>query len=120
MNFEDFPVEAIQSMEAEAGVIGALLLDNGSWDRLGDKLKPEHFADETHRMVFAEVARQLGAGKSCDVVTVAMALGDRCSMEQVHQLAMYVPSSANLRRHADLVIERFKSRQLRAVSTELL
>ncbi|EKD98823.1 MAG: hypothetical protein ACD_23C00249G0002, partial [uncultured bacterium] len=27
MNFEDFPVEAIQSMEAEAGVIGALLLD---------------------------------------------------------------------------------------------
>ena len=75
MNFEDFPVEAIQSMEAEAGVIGALLLDNGSWDRLGDKLKPEHFADETHRMVFAEVARQLGAGKSCDVVTVAR--GDR-------------------------------------------
>ena len=120
MNFEDFPVEAIQSMEAEAGVIGALLLDNGSWDRLGDKLKPEHFADETHRMVFAEVARQLGAGKSCDVVTAAMALGGRCSMEQVHQLAMYVPSSANLRRHADLVIERFKSRQLRAVSTELL
>ena len=57
MNFEDFPVEAIQSMEAEACVIGALLLDNGSWDRLGDKLKPEHFSDETHRMVFAEVAR---------------------------------------------------------------
>lgn len=120
MNFEDFPVDAIQSLEAEASVIGALLLDNASWDRLGDQLKTEHFTDETHRMVFAEIARQLGAGKSCDVVTVAMALGDRCSMGQIHQLAVYVPSSANLRRHAELVIERHKSRQLRAVSTELL
>lgn len=120
MNYEDFPVEAIQSLEAEASVIGALLLDNGSWDRLGDKLKPEHFADEKHRMVFAEVARQLGAGKPCDVVTVAMALGERSNMAEIHELAQFVPSAANLRRHAELVIERFKSRQLRAVSTELL
>ena len=120
MNYEDFPVEAIQSLEAEASVIGALLLDNGSWDRLGDKLKPEHFADENHRMVFAEVARQLGAGKPCDVVTVAMALGERSNMAEIHELAQFVPSAANLRRHAELVIERFKSRQLRAVSTELL
>lgn len=120
MNRDEYAEALMHALEAEACVIGALLLDNGSWDRLGDKLRPEHFHDDKHRMVFAEIARQLGAGKPCDVVTVATALGDRITLQDVHELAQYVPSAANLRRHAELVIERFKSRQLQAVSAQLM
>lgn len=120
MNRETYAMNAIHAVEAENSVIGALLLENGSWDRLGDKLKPEHFYNEQNRLVFAEVAKQLSAGKSCDIITVATALGDSVSLEDLDILAQYVPSAANLRRYADLVVERFKSRQLMAVSGELM
>jgi len=110
----------MHAIEAEASILGCLLLDNGSWDRIGDKLKPEHFFNESHRVVFGELSRQLAAGKNADVVTVSTALGDRVSFVDLHELAQYVPSSANLRRYVDMVIERYKSRQLMAVSGELM
>jgi replicative DNA helicase len=96
------------------------LLDNASWDRLGDKLKPEHFYDETNRLIFTEISRQLSAAKNCDVITVATALGVHTSLADLTVLAQYVPSAANLRRYSDLVVERYKSRQLMAVSGELM
>lgn len=119
MNNDPQAIDAIAAVDAENSLIGALLLDNGAWDRIGDRVKPENFYGETNRMIFAELAKQLGAGKQCDVVTVATALGDRSSLAEVHALAQYVPSSASVRRYADLVLERFKSRQLMAVSAEI-
>jgi replicative DNA helicase len=109
----------LAALEAENGLIGALLLDNSAWDRIGDRVKPEHFYAEQNRTIFAELARQLGAGKPADVITVATALGERSSMTEIHALANYVPSSANVRRYADVVVERFRSRQLMAVSSDL-
>lgn len=117
---ENFAMNAIHALEAENSVIGSLLLDNPSWDRIGDILRPEHFSDEHNRMIFAEIAKQLGTGKVCDVITVYEALGDRTTLGEVQSLASYVPSSANLKRYAEMVIERFKSRQLLAVSGELM
>lgn len=119
MNNDLQALDAIAAVDAENSLIGALLLDNGAWDRIGDRVKPEHFYGDQNRMIFAELSKQLGAGKHADVVTVSTALADRCSMADVHALAQYVPSSANIRRYADLVIERFKSRQLLAVSAEI-
>ena len=119
MNNDIKAIDAIAALEAENSIIGALLLDNGAWDRIGAILKPEHFYGGQARMIFAELSAQIAAGKQCDVVTVAMALGDRSSMAEVHALAQYMPSSANIRRYADLVLERFKSRQLLAVSSEI-
>lgn len=119
MNQDYAAVNAIAALEAENSLIGALLLDNAAWDRIGDMIKPEHFYSEQNRMIFAEVAKQLSAGKSCDVITVAAALGERSSLAEVHALAEYMPSSASIRRYADMVLERAKSRQLMAVSGEL-
>ncbi|MFD2377825.1 DnaB-like helicase N-terminal domain-containing protein [Ottowia pentelensis] len=63
------------ALESESAVVGALLLDNSAFDRISDRLKPEHFFSDDNRVVFAEIARQLGTGKPADVVTVAQALG---------------------------------------------
>ena len=120
MNREDRALHAIHALEAENSVIGCLLLDNASWDRLGDKLKPEHFYDELNRTIFAEVSRQLSSGKNCDVITVSTAMGAQVTLAELNELAQFVPSAANLRRYAEMVVERYKSRQLMAVSGELM
>lgn len=107
------------AVETEQAVLGGLLLDNASWDRIGDLLHAEHFTLEIHRIVFAEVARQIGAGQRADVVTVSAAIGESVSMAEVHALASYVPGNASLHRYAGILIDRQRSRELLAASAEI-
>lgn len=116
---ENIDLDVIASIEAERGVLGALLLDNAAFDRVSDRLKPEHFYTEGNRAIYAEVSRQIAAGKPCDVVTVAAAMGGQTTLAHLNDLAQYVPSASAIKRYADLVIERHKSRALKAVSAEI-
>ena len=123
MNLDDMPaVMRIPpaAVESEQVVIGSLLLDNGAFDRISERLRSDHFFRHENRLIFAEIARQLGAGKHCDVVTVFQSLtGDGVEIGYLNQLAQYVASSANLVRHAEIVIERAKSRDLVRVAAEI-
>ena len=111
--------QAMASIEAEQAILGGLLLDNSGWDRVGDLLRPEHFALDLHRVVFAELARQIGAHQPADVITVSVALGERASMSEVHALAQYVPGNASLHRYAGILIDRHRSREFLAASGEV-
>jgi len=111
--------ELIANMDAENGLIGGLLLDNGAFDHISDRIKAEHFSTSFSREIFAEISKQIGSGERCDVVTVGMALDGKVTMQQLNALAQFVPSAANIRRYADMVIERFKSRALLTVSAEI-
>ena len=116
---DNYTLDVFASLEAESALIGALLLDNSVFDRIGDKLKPEHFSGGGLREIFAEVSRQLASGQPCDILTVFTAMGDRTTLPQLQCLAQYIPSAGNIRRYAEIVIERSKSRALLAVSGEL-
>lgn len=108
------------ALESEQSVVGALLLDNSAFDRISDRLKPEHFFSHDNRLVFAEITRQLAAGKPADVVTVAQALeGTGIDLARLNELAQFVPSTANLARHAGIVIEQSRSRDLMRVADEI-
>lgn len=112
-------MNTLASHEAEAGILGALLLDNNALDRVSDRLKPEHFFSALNREVYAEVCAQIVAGKQADVITVFQAMGQRIDLQSLNDLAQFVPSAANIRRYADTVIERAKSRGLLTVSAEI-
>ena len=113
------PMRALASLEAEASVLSALLLDNTAFDRVSDRLRAEHFTSDTYREIFTEVARQLSGGKSCDVVTVFQAMGGKVELSELNDIAQYVPSTANLNRYADIIVERHQSRRLAAVAVEI-
>jgi replicative DNA helicase len=113
------------SIECEQGILGALLLDNGAWDRLPSNLKPEHFYSHANNTIFIIIGELLAKKSPVDVITVFEALSSARKIDEVggigylNNLAQYVPSAANLRRYADVVIERYKSRQLLTVSAEV-
>ena len=109
----------LASHEAEAGVLGALLLDNHSLDRVVDRLKPEHFFNALNREVYAEICGQIASGKQADVITVFQAMSKRIDLQALNELAQFVPGAANLNRYADTVIERAKSRGLLLVAGEI-
>ena len=109
----------IAAVESEHSLIGALLLDNSVFDRISDRLKPEHFFSLTNRDIFAEITRQLTAGQNCDVVTIGTAMQGKLEMSDLAKLAQYVPSAANIHRYADAIVERHTSRGLLTIGEEI-
>jgi len=57
-------------LEAEQRLLGALLANNRAMDRVADFLRPEHFADPVHRIIFQTIAKRIEAGQLVDVVTL--------------------------------------------------
>ncbi|MFA5900471.1 MAG: DnaB-like helicase C-terminal domain-containing protein [Hyphomicrobium sp.] len=110
--------DSIVSIEAERGIVGAILLDNSVFDSAGEKLKPEYFYSELCKAVYTEIIKQMNTVKQCDVVTVGMALRD-LEMSDISALAQHVPRPYLIRRYCEIVIERSKSRLLAAVSNEI-
>lgn len=93
------------STEAEQAVIGALLLDNRCWNLIGQRIRPEHFAVEDHRLIIEATAGLAAAGHPFDVVT----LGEKIGMSYLPYLSRIVqntPSAANVERYAAIVIDR--------------
>ena len=101
------------SIEAEHGVIGALLRDNDSVDRIGD-LQAEHFFLSDHAVIFRELMRHLTAGRGCDVVSLGVALEGKVAdcMQYLNSMAQSVPASAGIGRHAAIVRDKAIKRGL--------
>jgi replicative DNA helicase len=101
------------SVEAEQSVLGALLRDNDAVDRLGD-LRAEHFYLADHAAIFRELMRQVAAGKSCDVISMMVALDGKVADAgaYLNQMAQSTPSSVNIGRYAAIVRDKAVKRAL--------
>lgn len=108
------------SLEAEQGVIGALLRDNDAVDRIGD-LKAEHFYSHEHAAIFSVILRQVAAGHRSDVITVMEGLRGRVQDvgAYLNTISQAMPSAVNIKRHVDIVVDRAVKRALLKVAGEL-
>lgn len=108
------------SQDFEAPVLSILLEYPQAFDDVADRLKACHFAQDTHRLVFAELSRQIASGKGCDALTIANALDGEVSAAEVLTIAAcHNHSARGLARMVDGLIERYKGRQLHALSVKL-
>lgn len=113
------------SFESETAVLGALLLDAQTFDRVSDILVEADFYRHEHRLVFGAIAQLVNSCKPADVVTVFEQLQRSGKADEVgglgylNSLAQFMPSAANVRRYAEIVRERSVLRQLVAASDEI-
>jgi len=113
------------SVEAEQSLLGALMLDNQSWDRLGGNLDENDFYRDEHRKIYRQIQNLIGLNKPADVVTVAEALDAMGQSEAtgglayLGDLAANTPSSAHVQRYAEVVRERSVLRRLVAAADEI-
>ena len=113
------------SIEAEASVLGGLLLDNTAWDRIGDVVASADFYRADHRLIFECISRLIDSAKPADVVTVFESLQNLGRAEDVgglaylNTLAQETPSAANIRRYAEIVRDRSVLRSLVTVSDQI-
>ncbi|MBB5190500.1 replicative DNA helicase [Silvimonas terrae] len=113
------------SVEAEQSVLGGLLLDNPSFDRIADILGEKDFYREDHRRIFQHIVRLIEHNRPADVITVAESMDNNNELSYVGglsylgALAQNTPSAANIRRYGEIVREKSVMRQLASVANEI-
>ena len=61
---------APHNLDAEQGLLGAILYDNETMNRISDKLKADHFYDPVHGRIFDVCMNMIARGKLADGVTL--------------------------------------------------
>lgn len=108
------------SIRAEQAVLGALLADNDSMDRISE-LSSSHFYRHDHRLIFDEIRAQIVAGQRVDAITVYEKLNERVEdcLKYLSQLRQSAVSAANITRHAGIVLDKAAKRALMALSEQM-
>jgi len=101
----------------EASALSILINFPAAFDDVSDRLRPEHFANDAHRAIYAELCRQMAAGKGCDLMSLVGALDGVVESVDVLQVGGYNDHSARgIARHVQTLIDTFKARQLHGLS----
>ena len=64
------PRVAPHNLEAEQALLGAILFDNETMNRITSLLKEQHFYDPVHGRIFATCADMIASGQLADGVTL--------------------------------------------------
>ncbi len=98
-----------QNVEAEAGVLGSLLIDPEAMAQIADFLAPDDFYRESHRVIYEAAQDLYEGGTPADLITLIDELQRRGKIEEaggpsyVSSLANQVPTSANVESYARIV-----------------
>ena len=107
-----------QAPEIEKAVLGALMIDKDAYLEVCNLLRPESFYEPRNQMVY-EAIQQLSRDENpIDVLTVTDMLGKMGKLNEVGgpgyiaDLSSRVATSANIEYHANVVAEKYLSRQM--------
>ena len=113
------------SLEAEQSVLGGLLLDNETWDRVGERVVAQDFYSRSHRITFETIAALIELGNPVDLITLSEALENEQQLEDaggfayLAEMMKNTPSAANITAYADIVRERAVTREMISVANEI-
>lgn len=112
------PTPHLYSAEAEAAVIGGLILDNSLFDKVIGKINSADFHFGVHQVLFKGMTDLIEAGKPADLLTLDEYLKQKNLLKEVGgfaylaEISKNTPSAANVSAYADVVLLHSKHRQL--------
>ena len=112
--------------EAEMALLGALLQNNRSFERVGEFLKPEHFANRIHGRLFEAMARLIEKGQIADQITLRQyfeADGDLAEIggwPYIMQISHSVVSIINAEDYGRTIHDLYLRRQLIGLGEDMV
>jgi replicative DNA helicase len=106
------------SVEAERSILGAILLDNHSYNEAAEKLSSEDFSLDSHRRIYSRMAELIDAHRAVDIVTLAEELARRKEVEAVGGVAYLasltegLPRRPSIEEYVRIVKDKSLARQL--------
>jgi replicative DNA helicase len=110
------------SIEAEASVLGGIMLAPDALAKVADWIKPEDFYRREHRLIFQAITELAGKRQPFDAVTLAewfQRNGDGQASGYAMEIAGATAGAANIVAWAEIVAEKAKLRTLIETGTQL-
>jgi replicative DNA helicase len=113
------------NIHAEQSLLGGLMLDNSTWDRIADMVTERDLYRREHRLIFRAIAKLAAEDQPFDLVTLAETLERTEQLESAGGLpylgtiANETPSAANIKAYAKIVRQTSVLRQMIAAGTDI-
>ncbi len=114
------------NIEAEQALLGALLVNNVTFEKVGELLRPEHFYDPVHGRIYKAIATLINRGQIADPKTLRGAFERDPALEAVGganylvDLAANIVTIFNVADYAALIHDLYLRRQLIDLGTDLV
>ncbi len=114
------------NIEAEQGLLGALLINNDALDQVADFLKPEYFFDPVHQRIYEAISKLIGNGNLASPVTLKtyLEMDEGLSLlggvGYLARLASNATTIANAKQYGQTVYDLAIRRQLILVGQEMV
>lgn len=114
-----------QSQEAEMALLGSIMLRPDVMYEVMDLIGPQSFYFDRHRTIYENMMELFGKHQPIDILSLSSRLKERDELERVGgttyltELTSMVPSSANAKHYAEIVMKKFTMRELIAASEHL-
>lgn len=114
-----------QNQEAEASLLGAILIDSDAIVRIADLITHEDFYDERHGHIYSALKSLYDKHSPIDVLTLANELRNNGLLDTVGgatyltELTNFVPSAAHVMQYAEIVSSKSMRRKLIKASQDI-
>ncbi len=115
-----------QNLEAEESLLGGLLIDPESINKVIDMVSPEDFYKDSHGTIFDIMVGLYERNEPIDIVTVSSAAKDKGIIDKIggitylNTLVDLIPSAANIVQYAKMVREKALLRNLMNAATGIV
>ena len=118
-------IDKLTNIEAEIAIIGCLLWDNKSYEKISDFLNEEHFADQKNREIFAIIKKLLDQNILVTPVTLKNHLQENDlqginNLTYLNQIKDSAPSTHNAFQYAKLIYDLHIKRSLISIGNEII
>jgi replicative DNA helicase len=115
-----------QNSEAEASLLGALLIDSDAIVKIADHISSEDFFEARHRYIYEAIQQLYDQHKAIDVLTLTDKLRNNGHLDSVGgasyltELTNFVPTATHVEQYADIVAQKSLRRRLIAASKDII
>ncbi|MBI3231752.1 MAG: replicative DNA helicase [Candidatus Doudnabacteria bacterium] len=107
-----------QNLEAEAALLGGLMLDKDAWVKVADLLAEDDFYDPKHQIIYGAIVELFSKNAAIDILTVTNLLEEKRLLEKAGGAAFLaglvagVPMASNVVYYAEIVRKKGTLRKL--------
>jgi replicative DNA helicase len=115
-----------QNTEAEASLLGAILIDTDAIVKIADTVSPDDFYDDRHRRIYEATQRLYEKHSPIDVLTLSDQLKSSGLLDMVGgaayltELTNFVPTAAHVEQYAEIVAQKAMRRRLIKASQDIV
>jgi len=115
----------LSNVEAEASLLGAILIDTDGIVKIADSINAEDFSDKKHEYIYEAIAYLYNNHSAIDVLTLAEQLKSNGKLDLIGgpsylaELTNFVPTATHIEQYAEIVAQKAMRRKLITISSEI-